>query len=120
YLERCFGDTNTGPTITNISRALERFNIQFNRMATVIGWTVSSRRARCFKWSARPGSSAAHVPYAIEGSGSQHFRGLLTDVQPGGGYVSVAATSAFEKAILLGLAKVGSVIAKELSTGDNL
>jgi hypothetical protein len=81
-LEKRFGQSNRGPSIFEISTALEGFNVQFNRRATIIGWTVASR-PRCFSWSARPGSSATRVTHAIEGSGSHHFAGILTNVEPG-------------------------------------
>jgi hypothetical protein len=83
----------------------------------VVGWTCGSR-PRCFRWSARPGSSATHEPYAIEGSGSHHFADLLTKADVSG--YSPEVKIAFEKSVLLGLSTVGAVLTEELSTGANL
>jgi hypothetical protein len=118
-LEKRFGNANTGPTIREISNALARFNIQFGppRTTIVIGWTCGSR-PRCFRWEAKPGSSATHVTHAIEGSGRDHFIRMLTDAQPRG--YSPAVKTAFDKSVLLGLAKVGAVLTEELSTATNL
>lgn len=116
-LERRFGHSNRAPSISEISHALEAFNVQFNGRATIIGWTVSSR-PRCFRWSARPGSPAVHVTHAIEGSGGHHFAEVLTNAVSGG--YSDAVRTAFERAILLGLAKVGAVLVEEMTTGANL
>jgi hypothetical protein len=116
-LERRFRTSNKSPSIKEISRALEQFNVLFDRRATVVGWTCGSR-PRCFRWSARPGSSATHEPYAIEGSGSHHFADLLTKADVSG--YSPEVKIAFEKSVLLGLSTVGAVLTEELSTGANL
>jgi hypothetical protein len=118
-LERRFANANTGPSIRAISNALERFNIQFGppRTTIVIGWTCGSR-PRCFRWEAKPGSSATHVTHAVEGSGRDHFIRMLTDAQPRG--YSPAVKTAFDKSVLLGLAKVGALLTEELSTATNL
>jgi hypothetical protein len=59
-----------------------------------------------------------HVTHAIEGSGGHHFTEILTNAVSGG--YSDAVGTAFEKAILLGLAKVGAVLSEEMTTGANL
>lgn len=116
-LERRFGNDNAAPTIEEINRTLNQFNIQCNGNATVIGWTCRSR-PRCFRWSAKPGSSATHVTHAIEGSGSHHFLGILTEARSGG--YSGDVKTAYEKALLLGLTKTGAVLFEEIRTGETL
>jgi hypothetical protein len=116
-LESGLGNTKRGPSIMEISRALESFNIPYHKKATVIGWTAGPK-PRCFKWTANPGSTATHVTHAIEGSGSRHFADLLTNARSGGYRAGV--NTAFEKAILLGLAKVGGILTEELRAATNL
>jgi hypothetical protein len=131
-LERLFGKGNMGPSIQQINEALQKFNVQFcHDPAILIGWSCRSR-PRCFKWSAGLNSLAAAVPYAIEGSGN--FAGVLTN--EGGphrtdfdrttgalscpGQYTGSVRTAFQKAILLGLVKLGSVLTDEVFTGRNL
>ncbi len=129
-LERLFGKSNTGPSVRQINEALQMFNVKFRHQSTiVIGWTCGSR-PRCFKWKAGLNSLAATVPYAIEGSGSKNFGGVLTN--EGGPYrthfdrtagvlnhpdgYTPAVNTALQKAVLLGLVKLGSVLTQGCST----
>ena len=136
-LERRFRNDNTGPSIRKISEALQIFNIQLrDQRAIVIGWTCGSR-PRCFRWEAGLNSSARHVTHAIEGSGRDHFIGILTNEhgsprtafdkstgvlseQPGGIGYSPQVETAFQKSVLLGLVKVGAVLIEELAGARNL
>jgi hypothetical protein len=119
YLQKRFGNTNKGPSIQSISSALQQFNIPFRspKRATVIGWTCGSR-PRCFRWEAKLGASAAHVSYAIEGSGRDHFTSILTNVHRS--EYGFEVKTGFEKSVLLGIAKIGAVLTEELSTAVNL
>jgi hypothetical protein len=78
-----------------------------------------------------------HVTHAIEGSGRDHFTGILTNEhgphgtafdestgvlsqKPGGiGYSPWVATG-FQKSVLLGLVKVGALLTEELGPARNL
>jgi hypothetical protein len=131
-LERLFGNDNIGPSIQQINKALQKFNGQFGHDPNIsIGWTCRSR-PRCFKWRAGLNSSAAAVPYAIEGSGN--FAGVLTNeggvrrtafdratgVLSSPSAYSGSVRTAFQKAILLGLVKIGSMLTNEVFTARNL
>jgi hypothetical protein len=111
-LEHHFSET--APTLLELGDAFERFNNLPS--ASVAGWTMRSK-PRCFLWSATPGARAEKVPLAIIGSGANHFTGLLTGAA--GGY-SDSVTSAWDKAVLSGLAKIGALVAEELLSGSNL
>jgi hypothetical protein len=116
-LQRQFGQSDNGPTLHELDRVLEPFNDRCEGKLTVIGWTVQSR-PRCFKWVAASNARVAHVTHAIEGSGAKHFGGLLTDAQSAG--YSTAVRVAQDKATLMGIAKVGAVLADELLRGGTL
>jgi hypothetical protein len=137
-LERRFGNYNNGPPISKISKALQLFNVQFRDQGViVIGWTCGSR-PRCFRWEAGLNSSAIHVTHAIAGSGRDHFTSVLINEHgpgpwrtafdkstgvlsqhPGVGYYPHVET-AFQKAALLGLVKLGAVLSEERVGARNL
>lgn len=114
-LERRF--SNKSPTIDDLNVALRQFNIKYSGSAYVVGWTVRSR-PRCFLWEARPGSQVTKTSHSIAGSGAKHFADLLTSAHVGG--YSTEVKIAWDKAALLGLTKIGSLLTEELSSGSNL
>jgi hypothetical protein len=116
-LERRFGTITTGPTIQEIDRTLRLFNVQYDKTAAVIGWTVRSR-PRCFSWTAGPGSHAINVTHAIEGSGKGHFLTSIRNVRSFG--YSPAVQTARDKATLMGLTRAGAVLFEEIASGENL
>ena len=116
-LERRFASDATSPSPGRIGNALSQFNIQFSGAATIIGWTVNDE-PRCFALSARLGSRIQQVEMAVEGSGRKHFTSMLTDAVSFG--YSSAVENNQDKALLLGLAKLGAVLTEEISSGNNL
>jgi hypothetical protein len=105
------------PTIHELDDAFQRFNTKYSNGASVAGWTMRSRPT-CFSWSAAPGSRARKVTHEIIGSGTEHFTNLLTGADMRGHSDSVAL--AWDKAVLVGLTKIGGLVTEELSSGKNL
>jgi hypothetical protein len=66
----------------------------------------------------RLGAKVRSVSHAIEGSGKEKLARSITNVSYGGYSPDVQA--AYDKAILLGIAKVGKVLADEILDGQNL
>jgi hypothetical protein len=125
-LENKFGGRDYGPTTEELDRVLRLLRIPLHntRMGgrpisgQIVGWTMRSRPC-CFAWSSALGApQVRRVDYAIEGSGKADFTRSLTSAV-GFGY-SPAVQTAYDKAVLLGITKIGNVLAHEVISGDNL
>jgi hypothetical protein len=116
-LDRHFGQLVDGPTLNEIDGVLRPFRHRFAGKLTLIGWTARSR-PRCFKWAAEPNASVVHVTQAIEGSGAQHFREMLTNAHSHGYSSNVVV--AHDKATLLGITNAGKVLLEEMTSGGTL
>jgi hypothetical protein len=120
-LEKRFGGRDYGPTTQELNRALRHLRIPLRNQGLtgqIVGWTVRSRPC-CFTWSSALGApEVRRVGHAIEGSGKEDFtRSLTNGVFLG---YSPAVQTAYDKAVLLGITKIGNVLAREIVSGDNL
>lgn len=114
-LERQF--SKRVPTIVDLDNVLRQFNTRYSGNAIVVGWTRVSRPVG-FSWSASKEATVRQVSQEIVGSGTAHFKGLLSD--PAATGYSDAVTTAWDKAVLLGLSKIGRLMIEELSSAANL
>jgi hypothetical protein len=119
-LERRFGRQNRGPSLAELEATLRPIKLQLHSrklVGMVMGWTIRNRPC-CFYWKTALGERLTLVGMAIEGSGKQSFTKSLTSSFFLG--YSPAIQSAYEKACLLGITKIGNVLVEEIISDANL
>jgi hypothetical protein len=96
--------------------ALRLHNIQLSGKASIVGW-LADPDPRCFMWNAKPGSQLQWCPYAILGTGANHFSKIILAADHAGHSENFSPT---ELARFVAATKATRVLGDELGPANTL